>query len=77
MALDDFGVVWGLAFVGITQELLIGKKTRIPSLILYVLMGWLIIVATKPMLEVLPQAGMNWLIAGGLFLHFRDRRLCL
>ncbi len=64
------GIIWGLAFLGIMQELLIGKKTRILSLIIYTLMGWLIVVATKPMIEKLPQAGIYWLVAGGLFYTF-------
>lgn len=62
-----FGVIWGLATVGILQEILIGKKTRILSLIIYVLMGWLIVVATQPMLEHLAIEGVYWLVAGGLF----------
>jgi len=62
-----FSVIWGLAFVGILQEILIGKKTRILSLILYVLMGWLIVVATGPILENLPRQGFHWLVAGGIF----------
>ena len=62
-----FGVIWGLAFLGIAQEIMIGKKTRRFSLIIYVLMGWLIIVATKPMLESLPMGGVYWLMAGGFF----------
>ncbi len=62
-----FGVVWGLALLGILQEIIIGKKTRILSLVIYVLMGWLIVVATGPMLENMPHTGIWWLALGGLF----------
>ncbi len=62
-----FGVIWGLAVIGILQEMMIGKKNRIISLIIYILMGWLITVATGPMLEHLSAEGFRWLVAGGLF----------
>lgn len=64
------GIIWGLAFLGIMQELIIGKKTRVLSLIIYTLMGWLIIVATKPMVEKLPKEALAWLVGGGLFYTF-------
>ena len=60
-------IIWGLALIGIFQEILIGKKTRKISLLLYTLMGWLIVVATKPLLERLAMAGFWWLVAGGIF----------
>lgn len=59
--------VWGLALIGILQEILIGKKTRKLSILIYILMGWLIVVATRPMLEGLPLGGVIWLVLGGLF----------
>lgn len=61
-----FGVVWGLAILGMCQELLIGKKTRKLSLIIYLLMGWLIVVAMGPLVESLPRSGVVWLAAGGV-----------
>lgn len=65
-----FGAVWGLALVGITQEILIGKKTRKYSLMIYPLMGWLIVVAMKPLMASLSTAGFWWLAAGGLSYTF-------
>ncbi len=62
-----FGIIWGLALIGISQEILIGKRTRIISLVIYVLMGWLIVVATEPMLKSLATGGIIWLILGGCF----------
>lgn len=65
-----FGVIWGLALIGIIQEFLVGKKTRKYSLIIYVLMGWLIVVAIKPLIEMLPRVGLWWMVAGGLAYTF-------
>ena len=61
-----FAVIWTLAIVGIIQEIYIGKKTRLYSLILYPLMGWIIVIAIEPLLEKLSSSGMYWLAAGGL-----------
>ncbi|AFT87055.1 PAQR family membrane homeostasis protein TrhA [Paraburkholderia phenoliruptrix] len=61
-----FGVSWGLAALGIVQELTLGRRTRSVSMVLYVLMGWLALVAVRPLLEALPAAGTAWLVAGGV-----------
>jgi hemolysin III len=61
-----FGINWGLAIFGIVQENILGKRTRALSLGIYVVMGWLIIFAIKPLAAALPAAGMNWLAAGGV-----------
>ena len=60
-----FGTVWGLAIVGIVKELWIGRQ-RVPSVPLYVAMGWLGVVAAVPLVQQLPVAGLAWLVAGGL-----------
>ncbi|OSI08688.1 Hemolysin, putative [Neisseria animaloris] len=63
-----FGVSWGLALFGIIQELTISRRSekRLLSLILYVLMGWLVLVAIYPLVKTLPPEGMFWLVLGGL-----------
>ncbi len=61
-----FFTVWGLALFGIAQELTLGKKTRLLSLILYIAMGWLAVFDLKPLIAALPGEGLMWLIAGGL-----------
>lgn len=61
-----FAIIWTLAIVGIIQEIYIGKKTRLYSLILYPLMGWIIVIAINPLLEKLSSSGLWWLAAGGL-----------
>lgn len=62
-----FGVVWGLAVLGITLEMLPREGRRILPVVIYLVMGWIILVALKPLLQVLPPAGFAWLLAGGLF----------
>lgn len=61
-----FGLEWGLALVGIIQEILIGRRTRLFSMLIYVVMGWLIVIAAHPLARDLPRAGLAWLVAGGL-----------
>ncbi|MBN3805961.1 hemolysin III family protein [Paraburkholderia sp. Ac-20336] len=61
-----FGVSWGLAALGIVQELTLGRRTRSVSMVLYVLMGWLALVAVRPLVQALPAAGTAWLVAGGV-----------
>ena len=62
-----FGLVWGLAVLGIILELLPHKSNRIISLVIYLTMGWVIIIAIKPLIQVLGLAGFSWLLLGGLF----------
>ncbi len=60
-----FGVLWGLAVVGIVQEF-IPQKTRRLSLLFYVVMGWMILIASDPLAHHMSRAGLLWLAAGGL-----------
>ena len=62
-----FGVIWGLAAAGIALESLPQQGNRVLSLVVYILMGWLVLVALKPLLEALPWAGFIWLLLGGIF----------
>ena len=59
------GAVWGLALLGIAQELWLARGARVLSLVIYVLMGWLALVAVVPLWEALTPAGFAWLAAGG------------
>lgn len=61
-----FGCVWGLAVFGIAQEIWLAKGQRLLSLFIYVLMGWLAIVAAVPLVKALGWEGFLWLAAGGL-----------
>lgn len=61
-----FGANWGLALIGIVQELWLGKRTRVLSLAIYFIMGWMVLVAIKPLAAALPTGGLVWLTLGGL-----------
>ncbi|MBI1175488.1 MAG: hemolysin III family protein [Sideroxydans sp.] len=61
-----FGVVWGLALVGILQEIWLVRKTRAASLVIYILMGWIAVVAVAPLAATLSWAGFAWIAAGGI-----------
>ena len=52
-----FGIIWGLAVLGILLEALPQGKNRVLSVVIYVSMGWLLMVALKPLLAALPLAG--------------------
>jgi hemolysin III len=61
-----FGVIWGLAITGSTQDLLLKKRNHILSVALYILMGWLALAVIRPLARILPAPGLIWLVAGGL-----------
>jgi len=61
-----FGVVWALAFIGIILKLFLTGRFKILSTVMYVLMGWLMIFAIKPMILNLSQEGLWWLLIGGI-----------
>lgn len=62
-----FGIVWGIAFAGIILKLFFTGKYNVLSTIMYVLMGWMIVFAIKPLINNLPAEGLWWLFGGGLF----------
>lgn len=62
------GAVWGLALIGTILKLYSrGSGTKLWSIGLYLLMGWMIVIASKQMVSVLPKSGLMFLISGGLF----------
>ena len=69
-----FGVVWGLALLGVVQELCWARGARVSSLALYILMGWLALVAVGPLWRALTPGGFAWLLAGGAF-YALDHRI--
>ena len=60
-----FGLVWGMAVVGIVLKSIGGVRYQRLSTILYLAMGWLIIIAVKPLWLNMPSWGLFWLLAGG------------
>ena len=61
-----FAVIWGLAMAGILFKVWFVEHFSVLSTMLYLLMGWLALVAVKPMLLSVPQSGVLWLLAGGV-----------
>jgi hemolysin III len=65
-----FGAIWSLAIMGIVFKLFFTGRFKLVSTLIYLAMGWLIIVAIKPMMVALSPAMLMWLIAGGLAYTF-------
>ena len=61
-----FGISWGLAVLGVTAKAVLGPRWPIASTAVYLLMGWLAVVAVSPMVRQVPWGGIAWLVAGGL-----------
>ena len=60
------GVVWGIATLGIVFKVTMLRKWTVVSVVLYVAMGWVVVVATKPLLSAVAPAGLLLLLLGGL-----------
>lgn len=61
-----FGIVWGSAAIGIVLNSIDLEKFRKPSVVCYILMGWVIIIAIKPMMKSLPNISLDFLLIGGV-----------
>jgi len=61
-----FGVVWGLATAGIAFKLFFTGRLRRLSTLIYLGMGWLVVVAMQPIVAALNTGTLLWLVAGGL-----------
>jgi len=65
-----FGVVWGMAAVGVALKAFDKLSHPWLSTGLYLAMGWLVLIAAAPLIKHVPAAGVAWLVAGGLFYSF-------
>jgi hemolysin III len=61
-----FGVIWGLAVAGIVFQVFFVHRFRLLQTLIYLAMGWLVVVAVKPLFAHVPRAGLLWLLLGGL-----------
>jgi hemolysin III len=61
-----FGIEWGLAVVGIVFKSVAIGRFEVLSAVVYLLQGWLAIVAVRPLAGAIGAHGMAWLMAGGL-----------
>ncbi|KON69663.1 hemolysin D [Peribacillus butanolivorans] len=64
------GIVWGVAVIGVVFKAFFVKKFLFLSTILYIAMGWLIVIAWGPLSAAMPSAGIQLLVAGGLLYTF-------
>ena len=77
-----FGVIWGLAALGMIVDSLPQNGRRVLPMVIYLLMGWLALVALKPLLAALPPAGFASLLLGGVLytvgivFYVLDKRVC-
>ena len=61
-----FGIIWSFAITGVILKLFFIGKYKVLSTVMYVLMGWLMVFAIKPMINNLSTEGLIWLLAGGI-----------
>jgi hemolysin III len=61
-----FGVVWGLAAVGIALKFWFAGRFKLVSTLIYLAMGWMVLLAVKPMWLAVGTGGLGLLVAGGL-----------
>ena len=61
-----FGVIWGLAIIGVTLKFWHAGRFNVVSTLIYIGMGWLVMIALKPLTAALPAGGLKLLVAGGL-----------
>lgn len=61
-----FGVIWGLALAGVLFKFWFVERFVILSTAVYIAMGWLVVIAAKPVITHVPFTALIWLLAGGL-----------
>ncbi len=61
-----FAIVWALAAAGVAKDVFLHGRYRAVSVVLYMVMGWLVVVAFGPLKQALPMDGILWLVAGGI-----------
>ncbi len=65
-----FSIVWGVAVLGMILKIFFVDRFKVLGPLSYLLLGWLIVIAIKPAIELIPSAGLQLLLAGGLFYSF-------
>lgn len=61
-----FAAIWTLAIIGIVSRVWLGRKSSKVSVAIYLLMGWFIVIAFKPLLANISSLALIFLIAGGI-----------
>jgi hemolysin III len=75
-----FGLVWGLALAGVILKLVFATRYRLLSTLLYIAMGWIVLVAIVPLVQAVSAAVLTWLVVGGVAytagtLFYHQRRI--
>jgi len=65
-----FGVIWGLAIAGVVFKSLMTHRLAFLAPVLYIALGWLIVIDLEELLSMVPLRGVAWLVAGGLSYTF-------
>jgi hemolysin III len=60
------GLIWGLAIFGLTMKAIFGTRFSRLSVVLYLVMGWLVVIAGPQVLQKVPVSGLAWILAGGI-----------
>jgi hemolysin III len=60
------GLIWTIALFGIAWKVVHVERHGVVSTIIYIVMGWLVVIAARPLLRAVPLGGLAWLLAGGL-----------
>ena len=61
-----FGIAWGMAFTGILLKLFFTGRFNLLSTLMYVFMGWILVLGIEPLIDNLPANGLIWLLSGGI-----------
>jgi hemolysin III len=61
-----FGISWGAAVTGIILKIFFIGRHKMLSTIMYILMGWIIVIAVNPLMKNMSSEGLSWLLAGGI-----------
>lgn len=61
-----FFIIWSLAFAGVIFKMFFVHRFEVLSTVIYLLMGWMAVVAIKPIYQLLPTGGLECVVAGGL-----------
>ena len=61
-----FGIIWGIAVLGVLFKVFFVKRFLFTSTFIYILMGWVIVFAWKPMVANFPHDAIVLLVSGGL-----------
>jgi len=65
-----FALIWSMALLGVVLKIICLERLKVFSILLYLAMGWLIVIAIKPMLAAIPEGLFTWLLLGGLVYTF-------